>query len=295
LLSCAAAAAGCGLGPGEDEGEVELTVTRDFGGEELISESDEISETDTVLRVLDRNADVETSFGGGFVQSVDGLAGGSEDGRRSDWFFYVNGVESSRGSADFSLGDGDRVWWDHHDWSTAMRAPAVVGSWPEPFVHGFEGTGYATEVVCRGAEGLCSEVRLQLEEAGATLTGEVEAAAREEARVVVGPWDAVRSDPVAGLLRGGPQRSGVYATFAGSAPSTGLVLLDQRGRVAETLGIGSGLVAALRPGEDPPTWVITGTDAPGTAAAADLLGEPLAHRFALATVENGPEIPVPVP
>ena len=30
---------------------------------------------------------------------------------------------------------GDRIWWDYRDWTAAMRVPAVVGSWPEPFAH----------------------------------------------------------------------------------------------------------------------------------------------------------------
>ena len=135
---CAAAVAGCGVGAGEDTGTAELTVTRDYGAERLQSQEVDLRESDTVLSVLDQSVEVKTRYGGGFVQSIDGLSGGSDDGRRSDWFFYVNGIESPVGAAEYAPGDGDRIWWDHHDWSTAMRVPAVVGSWPEPFVHGFQ-------------------------------------------------------------------------------------------------------------------------------------------------------------
>ncbi|MGA8927137.1 MAG: hypothetical protein WB462_13025, partial [Solirubrobacterales bacterium] len=72
LVLCAAAAAGCGLGPGKDQGDVSLTVTRDYGSKVLLQKSDSINESDTVFRVLDRNADVSTRYGGGFVQSVNG-------------------------------------------------------------------------------------------------------------------------------------------------------------------------------------------------------------------------------
>ena len=145
LVLCAAAAAGCGLGPGKDQGDVTLTVTRDYGSKVLLQKSDSINESDTVFRVLDRNADVSTRYGGGFVQSVNGLAGSQSGGRSSDWFFYVNGIESPIGSAQYDLSGGDRVWWDYRDWTAAMRVPAVVGSWPEPFVHGFQGKRYSTE------------------------------------------------------------------------------------------------------------------------------------------------------
>jgi hypothetical protein len=259
--------------------------------------SDEITESDTVLSVLDRTTDVETTYGGGFVQSIDGLSGGSEDGRSSDWFYYVNGIEAPVGSADYEPTDGDKVWWDHHDWSTAMRSPAVVGSWPEPFVHGFEGKPFDVQVRCAGHPGPCDEVAARLREAGAdpvmtTTEDELPATA---AAVVVGTWDEVRSDPDAALLARGPDRSGVFATFSGSSPSVGLTLLSERGRVVETLAGGAGLVAALRPGDAPPTWVVTGTDAPGVASAVEALGDPLEDRFALATLDNAGTLPVPVP
>ena len=119
-----------------------------------------------MLSVLDQSVEVETRFGGGFVQSIDGLSGGSDDGRRSDWFFYVNGIESPVGAAEYAPGDGDRVWWDYRDWSTAMRVPAVVGSWPEPFVHGFEDERWSAGVFCGGAARPCARVSQALEAEG---------------------------------------------------------------------------------------------------------------------------------
>jgi hypothetical protein len=287
---CAVAAAGCGLGAGDDEGEVELTASRDYGARVLIDEEVQIDESDTVIRVLDRETELETRFDGGFVQAIDGLSGGTADGRRSDWFFYVNGVESGRGSADFDVADGDRVWWDHHDWSTAMRVPAVVGDWPEPFVHGYDGERWAAGVYCGGARALCARVHRELGEVGAATEG-----GDGEIRVLVGPWDAIRADPVAGLLRFGPDRSGVFATLSGTGVDAGLTLLSPRGRLVEAFGEGAGLVAALRPEEEPPTWVVTGTDAVGVAAAANLIGDELDGRFAVAAAPGGEPIGVPIP
>ena len=148
LALCAVAAAGCGLGPGSSTGEVELTISRDYGRELISRETDESRQSDTVIRILDRQAQIETRYGGGFVQSIEGLSGGERDGRRFDWFFYVNGIESPVGSADYRPEGGDRIWWDYRDWSSAMRVPAVVGSFPEPFLHGFEGDRWSTDLVC---------------------------------------------------------------------------------------------------------------------------------------------------
>ena len=58
---------------------------------------------------------------------------GSAGAGDSDWFFYVNGVESPVGSADVQVKGGDRIWWDYRNWTAAMSVPEVVGSWPEPF------------------------------------------------------------------------------------------------------------------------------------------------------------------
>lgn len=233
------------------------------------------------------------------MQSIDGLAGGAEDGRRVDWFYYVNGIEAPVGSADYEPGDGDRIWWDHHDWSTAMRSPAVVGSWPEPFLHGFDGERWSTGVFCGGARSQCAIVNDTLVEEGVATGDEPgpadDGSPESEIRVLVGPWDTINTDPVARLLAGGPQRSGVFATFSGVEPSIGLTLLDDRGRVAETLTAGAGLVAALRPDEGPPTWVVTGTDRIGVGAAIELLSKKgLANRFAAAAVSNEGPVGVPV-
>ena len=166
LALCAAAVAGCGLGPGKDEGDVELTVTRDYGTKVMLQKSDSIRESDTVIRLLDRNADISTRYGGGFIQSIDGLAGSQSGGRSSDWFFYVNGIESPIGSAQYDPSGGDRIWWDYRDWTAAMRVPAVVGSWPEPFTHGFQGKNWPTTVDCEASQSACQLVADRLHSAG---------------------------------------------------------------------------------------------------------------------------------
>ncbi len=88
------------------------------------------------MRLLQRRATVKTRYGGGFVQCVNGLCGGADAGRRVDWFYFVNGVEASKGAASVKVGGGDHVWWDRRSWEATDRVPAVVGSFPEPFLHG---------------------------------------------------------------------------------------------------------------------------------------------------------------
>jgi uncharacterized protein DUF4430 len=291
LALCATAVAGCGLGPGRNEGDVQLTVTRDYGRQVMLQKPDSIHQSDNVLRILDRNANITTRYGGGFIQSINGLSGTQSGGRSSDWFFYVNGIESPIGSAQYNPSAGDRIWWDYRDWTAAMRVPAVVGSWPEPFVHGFQGNHWPTHVDCRAAAATCAEVSRRLAAAGVTFGP----AASDAITIEVGTWNAVRANPTAALLASGPDRSGVFARFIAGGRRPLLELENQRGGPAGSIGKGGGLVSALRPGGRPPTWVVTGTDSKGVAAAAGLLGDALRNRYAVATQPGAGPIGVPVP
>jgi hypothetical protein len=272
-------------------GEVSLTVTRDFGARRLLQRDGiEARESDTVMRVLDRNAEIATRYGGRFVQAIDGISGTRTGGRLRDWFFYVNGVESPRGAADFALHAEDRIWWDYRDWNAAMRVPAVVGAWPEPFVHGFDGRRWPAAVVCQTARPVCGEVRSRLRRVGAELGRR-----GESLDVLVGPWARLRDRESAAVLDGGPAESGVFARFVRAAEGWRLILLDGRGGLARALAGSAGLVAATREGEDPPSWLVTGTDAAGVQDAVELLdARDLRDRFAVATLD-GTETPVPVP
>jgi len=134
LLCLVAALAGCG---GSDAGgEATLWVTRDRGAEVLATAS--VPAGVTAMRALRSEADVETSYGGRFVRSIEGIAG--DAGAKRDWFFFVNGVEADRGAAEYRLRPGDVLWWDYRSWAGEdMREPVVVGAFPEPFLHGYDG------------------------------------------------------------------------------------------------------------------------------------------------------------
>lgn len=91
----------------------------------------------TAMQALDRKADIETRYGGRFVQSIEGVEG--DIGARRDWFYFINGFEGDRSATDYELRDGDVEWWDLRSWRKRMREPVVVGAFPEPFLHGFGG------------------------------------------------------------------------------------------------------------------------------------------------------------
>src|SRR5437764_2341002 len=206
-LLLAALLAGCGLGAGAGTGGVSLVVTRDFGDARVGGvHADRVPGSETVMRFLQRSFSVQTRYGGGFVQAINGLAGKYGGGSRVDWFYYVNGIEADRGAAAFRLHRGDHVWWDRHDWSSAQRVPAVVGSYPEPFLHGREGRRLPTRIDCASAAAAaCGLVARSLRAAGvpAAQAAPGTTSDPDTLRVMGGPWKAARSQPDGRQVDGG--------------------------------------------------------------------------------------------
>jgi hypothetical protein len=296
-LCAAVAVGGCGIGPGDDpDAPVKLTVTRDFGTGRVLEAADaKVSGADTVMRVLQRNTKVQTRFGGQFVQTINGVSGGRRDGRPVDWFIYINGILADQGAGAIDVRGGDRVWWDHHDWGVTPDVRAVVGSFPEPFVHGSEGKRLPVRVECVDPQAkACTDVAERLLSYGIPVGRSIvgRSAADESLRVLVGPWKALRGgDFETDALDAGPKASGVFARFDGSGER--LEVLDERGRSARTMGAGSGLIAATRANERQPVWFVTGTDAAGVDSAARAFEEgALSDRFAVAIADD---LPVAVP
>ncbi|MBK5110516.1 MAG: DUF4430 domain-containing protein [Thermoleophilia bacterium] len=310
-----------------------MLITRDYGGEVLVDQpADGLTESSSALRVLDDSVNLETRYGGGFAQSINGLSGGTDGGRRSDWFYSVNGIVAERGAADYPVTDGDRVWWDYRDWTDAMEIGAVVGAFPAPMVGGYDGQEWPVRVDCPGGGHVCDRVRTKLKEAGAelvpSLAADPEAGTedgkgaetdREVLRVLVGPWDEVGRTFEGQRLNRGPSRSGVFARFELSIPprpvggdgrgaaATGsgavarsgadahLIGLDRRAEPARDFGPGAGLVAAMRQGDSPPVWLVTGGSGAGVGRAAALLDQTsLQGRYA-AAVADGETLSLPLP
>jgi hypothetical protein len=292
LLLGALVIAGCGLGPGRGLGGVRLTVTHDYGAEPVLERAiGGVTESDTVMRVLERSAEVSTRYGGDFVQSIDGVEANQRSGASYDWFFYVNGVESAVGAAAYPLHGGEAIWWDFRDWSAAMQVPAVVGSWPQPFTGGYEGKRRPLVVECMGGGAACREVRSRLDGTGVSVA---QGAPSGAIRVLVGPWSRLQRDSAAGQIEEGPQASGVFAKFAHRGGDFELQGLGEDGKPARSFGASAGLVAATRRYEAPPTWVITGATVSGVRAAAGLLdAASLRDHYAVAT-EGGKETPLPL-
>ncbi|MFN2471103.1 MAG: DUF4430 domain-containing protein [Gaiellaceae bacterium] len=199
LLACLLVAA-CGGGGGEERGTARLWITRDRGAEVLLTTT--VPAGISALEALDRVADVETRYGGRYVQEIDGLAGSLSEQR--DWYYFVNGYEGDRSAAEYRLHDGDVEWWDYRSWERPGEARLVVGAFPEPFLHGYGGR--RRPVAVRYAPAL-------------------ERGARELGRLLrassVAPWDVPVPDGHNALRVAEGLQDGLRAGFCGGAGSAG--------------------------------------------------------------------------
>ena len=246
---------------------------------------DKVRESETVMRMLRSKFDVTTRFGGRFVQSINGLSGQGAGGQ-VDWFFWVNGVEADKGAAEWQVKPGDVIQWDRRDWSAAMRVPAIVGAYPEPFTSGLGGKRRPVRIECDDVSSApCKEARARLESAGVPTSGSSLGApgTEEITRLVVARWPKARGVRGASQLEDGPDASGVFARFSKDGKT--LELLDGNGAPVRTVhrGDGVGLVLALQPRADELAWIVTALDERGLEAGVRALDtRRLRNAFAVA-------------
>ena len=99
---------------------------------------------------------MRTRYGGRYVQAIEGVEG--DLAAQRDWFWFVNGIEGDRSAAEIRLRPGDVAWWDFRGWAgAAERRPVVVGAFPEPFLHGWD--GHVRPAAVRYAPGLAAAAK----------------------------------------------------------------------------------------------------------------------------------------
>jgi len=275
IVLAVAALAGCGPSRSTQPDEIALTVTRDFGGTSFIElKHERLPKPPGLARIFQR-----------YSQPRDRAS------------LFVNGIAADKPAAKLVLHGGDRVWLDQHNSAIPTEIPAVIGSFPEPFVHGIGGKRLPVRVECDDPRsGPCAEVAEKLVALGVVAGRSIisRSAADDTLRVLVGPWERLRArDIEADSIDEGPRTSGVFARFDDAGDQ--LIVLDTAGRPARTLGAGTGFIATTSEPQRRPVWFVTGTDDAGVAAATRAFDESvLADRFALAISRDLP-VAVPLP
>jgi len=260
--------------------EVTVVITRDFGKEVLLQQTVEIELDTTAMDAMQMVARVETKYGGGFVNSINGIGSGYEGANKSkmDWFLYINGISSNVGAKDYILQDGDVEHWDFHDWSFRQFIPAIVGDFPEPFRNGYGGVSYPNIIVYQ--DGWEEEARrvadklncLGIKDASIRGINELRDDEKESCNLILlGTPDF---PPIAELNQVWG-RLGFFAHFKDGV----LKVFDSRGEPAAEYGAGAGVIQATQSPWNAKgigvcentVWIVSGSDNAGVKEAVNIL------------------------
>ena len=283
-----------------DSGEARIIVTRDFGRELMFDEVIKLDDDTSAMEALGQVAEIKTTYGGGFVDTIEGISSrysGSSSGRE-DWFVYFNGIQADVGALDYTLCPGDVEHWDFRDWSFHHFIPAVIGDFPEPFIHGYEGEVGQVFVMyqdnLKEEADTVSEYLLRSGVPEVTVTPRLSESEQESGNIILlGDMDY---EPVA-ELNDVWKRLGFYACFEEGK----LLVFDFKGNVAAEYGTGSGVIQATQNPWNPRgigvcenvVWMLSGVDEAGVKMAVDaFVGNSSEFRYACAAVVADGEISI---
>lgn len=258
--------------------QVTLLVTKDYGKEIIFNEKVEINEGYTVMDILEENLQIGTKWGGDFVSEINGIKtdNGGVSGKRKDWFYFVNGVCADVGATAYELKNGDVVWWDYHPWENMSSTnPAVIGSFPEPFLHGYGNKINNTVIMAsKNNLDLANSLKNSLL---SKVTTNIEVKELNESlienrlgpTIVIGQWDEINKIDYLNTLNEGYKRTGVNVHFI----DDGIELLKYDGTIQRKIKENAGVITATGEGlgDDKPLWLIVGIDSKGLNKTIDVL------------------------
>ena len=128
---------------------VEIHVSRNYHNEVILSDVVQVQKGENIVDLLKSTLEIKTSYSGQFIESINDLKStfNQENSEKNDWFYYVNGILSPFGAAEYYLHPNDIIRWDYHNWETDRVSTAIIADFPEPFVHGFHGKIRSTIIV----------------------------------------------------------------------------------------------------------------------------------------------------
>jgi hypothetical protein len=256
-----------------------VVITRNFGSQLMLDEFVEIDSGTSAMDALRQIAEIETAYGGGFVNAINGVRSGYTQNHASkeDWFISINGIMANTGALDYMLYPGDTEHWDFRNWSFHQFVPATVGNFPEPFLHGYGGKVYPTIVVYQeGWEGDAMRIADTLIQLGvkdvatSSYTELIDEKKGTANLILLGSTDFAPVDEMNEVWK----RLGFFI----KAESNKLTIYDEHGNMSE-YGTGAGFIQATQSLWNPKgigvcenvVWMVSGSDERGVKQAVDAL------------------------
>lgn len=280
---------------GIDDKYVTLLVTKDFGKETLFDKKVEIKDDYTVIDILEKNLEITTKWDGGFVSEINKIKSdnGGIGGQRKDWFYFVNGVCADVGAMGYELSKHDIVWWDYHPWESMSANTAVIGCYPEPFIHGYAGKIEPTIIMTSSDKlSLANSLKKSLESKGVIDIKIKELSEkllenRLGPTILIGQWDELKNMKYLTELNSAYKKTGINLYFT----DNGVELLKYDGTVAKKVKNKVGIIASIGEGlgDHKPLWLIIGTDDEGLKGTIDVLSknpEKIKKMYSAAVVQD---------
>lgn len=277
--------------------DVQLWITSEFQNK-LIQETSIQSNGKSVMDITKDAAKVDTSFGGGFLTSIDDIGGEYKD-RNKSWMYYINGVLANVGALEYIPSPSDIVWWDYHRWDSPIQSASLIGAYPQPFKSGYSqnvpptvilfGDGFEDDALKLQRDLLSDGV--QVVEAQKMTTSET--LDSSNARIILADWDQVKSSQMIQNLFKNYEKTGLSVSFDKGS----LNLMSADAKIIRTAEKGAFIEAVsfqFQP-ERPALWLILGNDQESIHQAVDILTDherPLKY-FAGAFINQSQFYPLP--
>ncbi|MDD2402584.1 MAG: DUF4430 domain-containing protein [Clostridia bacterium] len=291
----------------DNDGQIKLILSKNYGSEQLLEQYIEARENLSIMDGLySLDLDIETAYGGSYVNGIGDLHAdnGGFSGERQDWFYYINGIFADMGAFDYYPEEGEVIWWDYHSWKMSKGVPAVIGCYPEPFLHGYDGKVTATTIMYFSDDvELAVELQDALKSKGAKdiklskidttdttdttdVTGTIDImnvadtinvydtqklSKRKGSVILIGEWDKLKKIPYMKELNEAGIRAGLFIHFTDDS----VELFDYSGEKVKQISEKAGVITATGEGngDDSPLWFITGTDRDGLVEAVQVLAD----------------------
>jgi hypothetical protein len=282
-------------------GQVRVTVTVDFGAVTILAESVAFHEGMTALQALQAVADVGTTYGGGFVQSIEGVGESRES--RTDWFYSVNGVLAKGGSAGLELRKGDITHWDYRRWDFRRNVSATLGCFPAFLRNGYRGevrptvVAYGQEFQDEALDIVAVLASTGVSDVRAQPLADVDETTKQDANLIV---VAGSDEPLVREVFVEWEKLGLFARL----DAAGLEVFTSTGDATWVDGSAGLLQPLLNPWNpsgtgacENITLLVTGTDAAGVRAAVSALmdGRQRSETWCGAMVGEAGVTPLPAP
>lgn len=249
-----------------------LTITKDFKEEILQTDFGEAN-SQSVIEILRSHANIKTEFGGGYVSLIENHS----ETEQSHWFYYVNGILADKGAALHHPTSHDYLWWDLHSWKGERYLGAVIGAWPEPFLSGYNGKIFPTQIwVSEAFKSSAETLQKALLKQGVssvqivTLESKTKINFEDSFPIYIGTWPELEKNTSFEELFKHAEQVGLFLRY----DANGITVLDWEGKSSSSFkqaGVLVALKSAYAGGN--PIWFVSGTDAESVKRVLNLLIE----------------------